>query len=289
MSVVIHEREQDDGDVERYTKRAKLDDGVSSVVSTESTSLPQVLPPSHSLLGLPLPVIKDGQPLNFHEPDVGISEYIGRGDARIEGIIKQRLVRECVCKFQQPYNKSCSSRFTDFLVFEVDLDGKIIHLKSIGKPSPPGNDNDEVSVPDGQDGEGAMDTLPDSSPGKAASTLPNDAGSSQNLVWQDGFTTALTPFLDLERIQQIKDIYLQGRNPPRLSDSGWAGRKARSFDADNGLAQSVEQTTTPSEVDMGHKLGGRNKKATLDDRKVVSEVLVSDSLYLLTLMLSPSP
>jgi tRNA pseudouridine13 synthase len=91
MSVIIHEREQDDGDVERYTKRAKVDDGVSSVVSTEPTS-PQVLPPSHSLLGLPLPVIKDGQPLNFHEPDVGISEYIGRGDAKIEGIIKQRLV-----------------------------------------------------------------------------------------------------------------------------------------------------------------------------------------------------
>jgi len=91
MSVVIHEREQDDGDVERYTKRAKVDDGVLSIVSTEST-LPQVLPPSHSLLGLPLPLIKGGQPLNFHEPDVGISEYIGRGDAKIEGIIKQRLV-----------------------------------------------------------------------------------------------------------------------------------------------------------------------------------------------------
>jgi tRNA pseudouridine13 synthase len=91
MSVVIHEREQDDRDVERYTKRAKLDDEVSFVGSTGSTS-PQVLPPSHSLLGLPPPVIQQGQPLNFHEPDVGISEYIGRGDAKIEGIIKQRLV-----------------------------------------------------------------------------------------------------------------------------------------------------------------------------------------------------
>jgi hypothetical protein len=116
----------------------------------------------------------------------------------------------------------------------------------------------------------------------------NDAGSSQNpnvLVWQDNFTTALTPFLDSERIQQIKDIYLQGRNPPRVSDSGWAGRKANSLDADSGLAKSVEQTATPSEVGTSHKLGGRNKKAVLDDRKVVSEVLVSDSFYLLTLIL----
>jgi tRNA pseudouridine13 synthase len=90
MSVVVHEREQDDGDIERYTKRAKLDDKATPAVSTESI-LPHMLPPSHSLLGLPLPVIEEGQPLNFHEPDVGISEYIGRGDAKIEGIIKQRL------------------------------------------------------------------------------------------------------------------------------------------------------------------------------------------------------
>jgi tRNA pseudouridine13 synthase len=90
MSVVIHEREQDDGDVERYAKRAKLDGGDSSIDFARST-LPQVLPPSHSLLGLPFPVMKEGQPLNFREPDVGISEYIGRGDAKAEGIIKQRL------------------------------------------------------------------------------------------------------------------------------------------------------------------------------------------------------
>lgn len=83
MAAVIHEREQEDEDVERYTKRAKLYDSTESIFD-------QVLPPSHSLLGRPTPVIKDGQPVNFHEPDVGISEYIGRGDATIEGIIKQR-------------------------------------------------------------------------------------------------------------------------------------------------------------------------------------------------------
>lgn len=85
MSFVIHEREQEDEDVERYTKRTKLDD------STES-NFDQLLPPSHALLGRPPPVIEEGRPVNFHEPDVGISEYIGRGDAMIEGIIKQRSV-----------------------------------------------------------------------------------------------------------------------------------------------------------------------------------------------------
>lgn len=91
MSVLIHEREQGNEDIERYSKRAKLDDEAASVEITKP-ALPQVLPPSHSLLGLPSPVIKQGQPINFHEPDVGISEYIGRGDAKIEGIIKQRSV-----------------------------------------------------------------------------------------------------------------------------------------------------------------------------------------------------
>lgn len=93
-SLVIHEREQDDGDVERYSKRVKLDDEPptddSAVKFTLSTTAEHVLPPSHALLGIPLPVAKEGQPLNFLEADVGISEYIGRGEAKVEGIIKQR-------------------------------------------------------------------------------------------------------------------------------------------------------------------------------------------------------
>ena len=99
MPIVIHEREQDDHDVERYTKRIKLaeeeQESVShvNVINAASPSIAEhVLPPSHSLLGHPLPLAKEGEPLHFREPDVGISEYIGRGEARIEGIIKQRSV-----------------------------------------------------------------------------------------------------------------------------------------------------------------------------------------------------
>jgi tRNA pseudouridine13 synthase len=87
MSFIIHERDQEDNDIERYTKRVKLDDKAESYDSED-----HILPPSHALLGIPLPAVKEGQPLNFHEPDVGISEYIGSGGAKIEGIIKQRLV-----------------------------------------------------------------------------------------------------------------------------------------------------------------------------------------------------
>jgi tRNA pseudouridine13 synthase len=157
----------------------------------------------------------------------------------------------------------------------VDLDGKVIHVKSIGKPASSGNDNDPVSVPDEQEQESAMDI---SSAGKDVLTQPNDGESpkkTEALVWQDQFATALAPFMDEERIQQVKDMYLQGRNPPRISDAGWAGRKARSLDEVMGLAQPVEPTTG-SDVGQSNKPGDRNKKIEGDERKVVSEVLFSN-------------
>ena len=76
--IIVHEREQDDADAERYSKRRK--------VELEG----QVLPPSHKLLGLPAPTAKEGEQVNFLETDVGISEYIGKDVGKIEGIIKQR-------------------------------------------------------------------------------------------------------------------------------------------------------------------------------------------------------
>src|SRR6266545_3886223 len=98
MPIVIHEREQDDRDVERYTKRIKLAEEEQesgshmNVINPNPSITEHVLPPSHTLLELPLPLAKEGEPLHFREPEFGISEYIGRGEAKIEGIIKQRLV-----------------------------------------------------------------------------------------------------------------------------------------------------------------------------------------------------
>ena len=96
-SVVIHEREQDDADLERYTKRSKIDTDTEEVQATATQNnhkggAEHILPPSHALLGIPLPVAEEGSALNILEKDVGISEYIGRGEAKVEGIIKQRLV-----------------------------------------------------------------------------------------------------------------------------------------------------------------------------------------------------
>ena len=108
-SSTIREREQDLEDAERYSKRLKTNDNDENAApapeplvlnepatAQEQTSEisfendPHVLPPSHALLGIPLPVKSEEGALNFLETDVGISEYIGRGEAKVEGIIKQR-------------------------------------------------------------------------------------------------------------------------------------------------------------------------------------------------------
>lgn len=95
---VIRERDLDDIDVERYSKRTKLGDSSEHSGSNTDGELVdasgQILPPSHALLGVPLPVAQDGH-INLLETDVGISEYIGRDVSKIEGIIKQRLETYC--------------------------------------------------------------------------------------------------------------------------------------------------------------------------------------------------
>jgi tRNA pseudouridine13 synthase len=90
MSIVVHEREQTDVDIDRYSKRTKLDQSVQESVDDDS-----VLPPSHNLLGVPPPKNENGR-VQFLEQHVGISEYIGRGVSSIQGTIKQR----CVCSLQ---------------------------------------------------------------------------------------------------------------------------------------------------------------------------------------------
>ncbi|CAA7259859.1 unnamed protein product [Cyclocybe aegerita] len=215
---VIHEREQDDVDVERYSKRAKLDFEPHDLHSELTEAPPQppetehILPPSHALLGIPLPVAKEGSALNFLEADVGISEYIGRGEAKVEGIIKQR--------------------FTDFLVYEVDLDSKVIHLKSLEKPkssneasqpaaaSSSTNQDEDVTMKDAEPEVPAPSAEP-----KEGESKPESAGKPKPTPedpWPEYFTSTLSSFLDEEAVVQLKKMYLEGPEPPRVSDSGWA-------------------------------------------------------------------
>jgi len=103
-------REDDELQDERAPKRFKLsgdephqaDTDMGGATTGESSqgqfyvyNLENLLPPSRELLGLPpTPQIPpDGVIHRTSEPDVGISEYIGKGLPTIQGIIKQRY--EC--------------------------------------------------------------------------------------------------------------------------------------------------------------------------------------------------
>ncbi len=92
-SIVLREREQDEDDLERYGKRLKLDrDATTDVKPPETQEHDHILPPSHALLGIPLPEATPAGAVNFLETNVGISEYVGRESAKVQGIIKQRYV-----------------------------------------------------------------------------------------------------------------------------------------------------------------------------------------------------
>lgn len=174
-------------------------------------------------------------------------------------------------------------RFTDFLVFEVDLDGNVTNLKFLGNPGSSSKGDAGMTSP----------TQPEHVP-KEMEGFPNvhttakdldsegsGGASSQKLdspgeLWPEHFNTALAPFLDEERIGQLKKMYLEGRDPPRMSDSGWAGRKAKTVDEGSAMAEPVEPTVVAAsgkdnKRGMRGKQSGRGDKPE-DNRKVTSQV-----------------
>jgi tRNA pseudouridine13 synthase len=303
---LAHEREQDDADIERYSKRPKVGgdvqepsgDGTPTSSSAQTTE--HILPPSHALLGIAKPVAEEGSPLKFLEADVGISEYIGRGEAKIEGIIKQRSALSLPSVARLHINRD--ARFTDFLVYEIDQDGKVLHLESLGKPesskkgkepkstSPLNNSEDVVMsvLPD----EGSTTAVLDKEKAEGFSTsnlasteakTPNSENklSSKEDPWPEHFDVSLSAFLDGDKITELKRIYLEGPEPPRVSDNGWAGRVAGSKgeDVPDELVEIPDaQIGMDNRRGRGGKRGGRGAgrggraDRREDARKVLSEV-----------------
>lgn len=286
-ALIIHEREQDDADIERYSKRSKLDvsdqdssmdvDNKAAIIEPDTE---HVLPPSHALLGIPLPVAEEGAAMNFLESNVGISEYIGHGTSKVEGIIKQR--------------------FTDFLVYEVDLDGKTLRIKSLDKPESP-NKSDPPGEPSAttdpsskgeearlEESETKENSIVSSSSGQNNRKDDGDKGSNE--PWPEHFTTELSTFLSEGAILQIKQMYLEGPEPPRVSDSGWGGRANKSSEGiEVGNAEEASDAVMASNQDgkndkgknnrggrgrRGGRAGGRGGGRE-DHRKVLSEPITS--------------
>ncbi|KAI9448168.1 tRNA pseudouridine synthase D [Lactarius indigo] len=288
-------------------KRIKIDDTAaetniqaatppaSSVISP-ATAVPNelganILPPSHSLLGIAPPLQdENGAIIRLMESDVGISEYVAKDAPKIGGIIKQR--------------------FTDFLVYEVDQDNNVIHIKSIGIPEPPAKKvkdaegtpiEVDVDVPLPKEVSAAIEhAATDSSANPLVETLDAAHGDSTEpasshapgVPWPDLFTTRLAPFLSAEQIEGIKKMFLEGPNPPFVSDAGWAGRLASKTndssicdsgavgeDADTNTRRQDEAKRGGGRRDRGGRggRGGRRggRPVVEDHRKVISDPIVS--------------
>ena len=112
--------------------------------------------------------------------------------------------------------------------------------------------------------------------------------ASSAASWPDSFTTRLAPFLSIEKVEEVKKMFLEGPEPPFVSDAGWSGRLAAKVD-ESGVSVSMDIDETGNEDEgkkggskRGRDRGGRGgrgrgrgrggKPARADHRKVISEV-----------------
>lgn len=72
------------------------------------------------------------------------------------------------------------------------------------------------------------------------------AGEVSEVTWDDTFESSLLPFLSASSIAELKKMYLEGPEPPRISDSGWVGR----------AQQKPEDLETPEQDIPSHQDNG---------------------------------
>ena len=199
---------------------------------------------------------------------------------------------------------------------EVNLDGQVVHIKSLDMPdsekkakssrsidAPPPSAATEVSVNDHDPpniNEGVVENYaeqavnqseavnvdPITSNDGAPSPISEESSKPKGEPpahdrWPEHFTTSLTPFLSELAIDQVKTMYLEGPIPPRVSDSGWGGRPSKSTEetekADD--ASGNARVEKDGKGKRGRDRGGRGGRrgGREDERKVLSDVRI---LYL---------
>ncbi|WVQ93983.1 hypothetical protein IAU59_001061 [Kwoniella sp. CBS 9459] len=166
------------------------------------------------------------------ESECGIRGFAGVGNRGIRGVIKQR--------------------FTDFLVNEVSLDGEVLHLKDITKPKEPESNRDQPQSQSKDQSEGEKKNsgpAPVISSGKqggeiaatpstdtptsgetkdeddaASAALPETLRFEAHPQWSTSTTIKLRPHLSDETIVALRQLVVEGKEPPLRSDSGWGSR-----------------------------------------------------------------
>lgn len=160
------------------------------------------------------------------------------------------------------------SRFTDFLVNEVGLDGEVLRLKQIGKPTDPydtprdkskgkgkGKADDPVAAATPAPTEStAEDAKPadDKAEPETQDDLPEKLRFEPLPLWKSETTRALLPVFSEPTIAALHALLVEGKDPPPKSDGGWGSRKAR-IDAAAGSEEAM----------MNVEEGGLNAASTV--------------------------
>lgn len=192
-------------------------------------------------------------------------------------------------------------------MFEVDQDSNVVHIKSLEKPQSSKKAPEEAKVYDSvaEAETSAAAATTDPAPPEAPTSDSTEAASTENKgeeaskpieavqeePWPESFNEKLTPFLTPLAMEELKKIYLEGPEPPLVSDSGWAGRAAKkdgegpSTEGAPAEEPKVEEPKPRGARERGGRGrdkrggrggrgGGRGGNVREDPRKVVSEVRV---------------
>ncbi|KAI6047420.1 pseudouridine synthase [Pisolithus marmoratus] len=253
------DREDDDGQF-RSPKRAKLEapsladvDGTNEATASADAGCTDpncILPPSHVLLCNRLSTPSSCTTRQLLESDVGITEYVSRDVPPICGIIKQR--------------------FTDFLVFEVDQDHQVVHLKTLDKPASSKKDQNLLSQNVPAEVPLEIEALPSTATEKDGvedvkirqssqithtSTLASHESIPSNQeAWANAVVSSLSPYFSDESIAQVQKMFLEGPEPPRVSDN------KDSPQLDDGVV-GAEQTLSAEQPSQGKQDQNRHTRS----------------------------
>lgn len=121
---------------------------------------------------------------------------------------------------------------------------------------------------------------------------PKHGLSTEDRGWSDHMDERLATFFTSDGLAALKALYLEGPQPPLVSDNGWAGRRAQIHAADKeptpveiagGIHGAIENSSSSrgSRRGGGRDRGGRGREkrgSVVDNRKVTSNVCLKASL-----------
>lgn len=147
-------------------------------------------------------------------------------------------------------------------MYEVDQDGNVIRVKSLDMPASssenapeapeaPGPSNEDVVM---EEASKPQDPEPSTAPAESTSETKTEPQaeeaptaepvSSTEVPWPAEFDAILSSYFSEDGLLQLKQMFLEGPEPPFVSDGGWAGRVSK---PDEGTETVPSEASAPKE------------------------------------------